>query len=312
MEEITFYNQSAPAVKNVEALVDHFLFTQDVRQRSRSTYRNSIGLFLGWVNISGLNMDELTPDHILAYKRYNLDRGLAPLTVSNYITVVRLFFKYCEEQRIFQNIAASVKLPKRQNRHKKQVLSQSEGKALLQYFEAQNKRDKAISSVLLFCGLRTIELSRLLIQDMTMQNGQKILKIHGKGHDEKDRFVPLVDDAAQSILDYLNTRPKALPGEPLFASNSNNNRGKKISTTTVSTVIKKGLRAIGIDDPSYTAHSLRHTFAVSLLKTGADIYQVQKELGHTSISTTEIYTRTITDQIRLENPVTNNLKKYYS
>jgi len=299
------------AKPDLNTIVEHFLFSQDVRPQSRSVYRRSLKQFFAWVNDSGHDLNSLTREHILTYKQFLLDKGLSPLTVGSYITVLRLFYSFTSINGIYRNIAEGIKLPRRPQGHRKQPLSISEGKALINYLATQGPRNKAIGSVLIYTGIRTIELSRLLIKDMTIKQGATVLMIHGKGHDIKDRFITLNPTAVKAIKEYLSTRPEALPGEPMFISDSNNNRGKSISTTTISTIVKSALRACALDDPSITAHSLRHTFGTSLIRSGAPVYDVSKAMGHTSINTTEIYLKTIEDEMRLKNPVTDLLTAIY-
>ena len=303
---------TAEAMPALSVIIEHFLFSQDVRPQSRKIYRKSLNQFFEWVNASGHDLNQLTREHLLTYKQYLLDRGLSPLTVGSYITVLRLFYKFTSIHGIYKNIADGIKLPRRAHGHRKQALSISEGKTLLEYLSAQGPRNKALGAVLLYTGIRTIELSRLLIQDITIKQGARVLLIHGKGRDTKDRFVTVNQAAHEAIREYLSTRPEALPGEPMFISTSNNNRGKAISTTTISTIIKGALRACALDDPSLTAHSLRHTFGTSLIRAGAPVYEVSKAMGHTSINTTEIYLKTIEDEMRLKNPVTDLLTNIYA
>ena len=302
---------TAEAMPPLTVIIERFLYSQDVRPQSRELYRRTLKQFFFFFYLSGHDLDQLTREHLLTYKQYLLDKGLSPLTVGSYITVLRLFYKFTSIHRIYRNIAEGIKLPRRPQGHRKQVLTEKEGKALLEHLSTQGARNKAIGATLIYTGIRTIELSRLLIKDLTIKQGARVLMIHGKGRDIKDRFITLNETAYQAIRQYLSTRPEALPGEPMFVSDSNNNRGKSISTTTISTIIKGALRACGLDDASLTAHSLRHTFGTSLIRAGAPVYEVSKAMGHTSINTTNIYISTIEDEMRLKSPVTDAINGIY-
>lgn len=171
---------------------------------------------------------------------------------------------------------------------------------LLQHFEG-NPRDYAIVNLLLRTGLRCIEVTRLNIEDICYKGGQRILRVWGKGRDERDNFVVLTDKAYQPIKTYLDTRGNTTLKEPMFVSTSNRNQKGRLTTRTISKICKDGFRAIGIDGKEYTAHSLRHTTAVMLLKHGT-LNDVQSVLRHASPVTSQIYTKSIEEELRLQNP----------
>ena len=303
---------TAEALPPLSVIVEHFLFTQDVRPQSRDLYRRTLKQFFVWVDSSGHDLGSLNRTHLLTYKQYLLDRGLSPLTVGSYITVLRLFYKFTSIEGIYKNIAEGIKPPTMSQSHRRGVLSDEEVKLLLGQLSKQGKRDRALGVVLSNTGMRTIEVSRLLIQDLVMRNGRYILLIHGKGRNTKDRKLTINQSTYTTIKEYLATRPGALPGEPMFISESNNSKGKPLSTRMISGIIKEALRACAIDDSTLTAHSLRHTFATKLRKSGVDIYRVSKALGHASIKTTEIYTKMINEELELDNPVTDVLEGIYN
>ena len=162
-------------------------------------------------------------------------------------------------------------------------------------------RDYAIINLLLRTGLRTIEVVRADVQDITHKGDKRVLLVHGKGRDEKDSFVILTDKAYQPIELYLNTRPKAKGGEPLFLGTSNRHKAGRLTTRSISRIAKDGLKGIGLNSKEYTAHSLRHTTAVSILRAGGSLGDAQGVLRHASANTTEIYTASIKEEMRLKN-----------
>jgi site-specific recombinase XerD len=149
-------------------------------------------------------------------------------------------------------------------------------------------------------GLRTIEVVRANIQDITFKGDRRVLLVWGKGHIERDDFVVLTDKAYEPIKEYLNTRKGAKSGEPLFVSNSHQNYGERLTTRTISQICKDGLKAIGMDGKEFTAHSLRHTTAVTILKHGGSITDVQEVLRHSSPVTSEIYVESVKEELRLQ------------
>jgi integrase/recombinase XerC/integrase/recombinase XerD len=281
--------------------VANFVSGLDVKQSSRDLYTRTITQYFVWLQNEHKIIDKLTRADILEYKDSLLASGLSALTIGSYIVAVRKFYEWAESEKIYPNIAKGVKTPKRVQAFKKQHLTDTKSGELLQHFQNLSLRDYAIVNLILRTGLRTIEVVRADISDITFKGERRILKIWGKGHTEKDDFVILTDKAYQPIKEYLETRKGAKQGEPLFISNSRQNAGERLTTRTISKICKEGLQAIGLDGKEFTAHSLRHTTAVAILKHGGNITDVQEVLRHTSPVTSQIYTESVKEEMRLEN-----------
>ena len=222
------------------------------------------------------------------------------LSVAGYLVALRRFYEWCEGNKLYPNIAKGIKSPKRKNAYLKEHLRENQIADLLAHFEG-NTRDYAIVNLLLRTGLRCIEVVRANVEDITFKGGQRILRVWGKGRDERDAFVVLTDKAYAPIKAYLDTRGSTTLKEPLFISTSNRNLKGRLTTRSISKICKEGFRAIGIDGKEYTAHSLRHTTAVLLLKNGS-LADVQSVLRHSSPATSQIYTKSIEEELRLANP----------
>jgi len=295
--------QREVATPTQEEIVKHFINTQDVKESSKRLYSRTLKQFTNWAKDKGLGLDELKREDILEYKTELLDRGMSSLSVGSYLTVVRKFYTWTEARLIYPNVAKGIKTPRRKQQFRKQPLSPSQGQALLSYYEDKALRDYALTNLLIRTGLRTIEASRANVEDITFKQGRRVLLVWGKGRDERDNFVILTDKAWEPIEKYLNKRGQAKGGEPLFISSSNNSKGERLSTRTISGMVKGGLQAIGLDNKHFTAHSLRHTTAVNILKAGGSLEDAQGVLRHTSPSTTQIYTHTIREEMRLKKGV---------
>jgi integrase/recombinase XerC/integrase/recombinase XerD len=287
--------------KSWRSVVANFVSGLDVKQSSRDLYTRTITQYFVWLQNEHKIIDKLTRADILEYKDSLLASGLSALTIGSYIVAVRKFYEWAESEKIYPNIAKGVKTPKRVQAFKKQHLTDTKSGELLQHFQNLSLRDYAIVNLILRTGLRTIEVVRADISDITFKGERRILKIWGKGHTEKDDFVILTDKAYQPIKEYLETRKGAKQGEPLFISNSRQNAGERLTTRTISKICKEGLQAIGLDGKEFTAHSLRHTTAVAILKHGGNITDVQEVLRHTSPVTSQIYTESVKEEMRLEN-----------
>lgn len=285
---------------NWRGLVATFVSEQDVKESSRQLYNRTLSQFFKWVETTGRELNSMSRVDILEYKDSLQSEGLSALTIGSYIVAVRKFYEWAEAHKLYPNIAKGVKTPKRVQAFKKQHLTDNKSSELLSYFEAKSLRDFAIVNLILRTGLRTIEVVRADIGDITFKGERRVLKVWGKGHTEKDDFVVLSEKAYLPIAKYLATRKGAKAGEPLFTSNSRNNKGGRLTTRTISQICKEGLQAIGMDGKEFTAHSLRHTTAVAILKHGGNITDVQSVLRHSSPVTSQIYTESVKEEMRLQ------------
>ena len=294
-------------------VVKMFLDDQDVRESSREIYARHIRIFFNWVSDNGLDISTLDRSDIIRYKTELLEgsatiRKHAPLTVASYLVTVHKFYAWAESYKIYPDISRGIKTPRRNQEYKKEDLltfDETEGKfstskctELLEYFRNQSARDFAIANILVRCGLRTVELIRLNVGDITYKYGRRALLVWGKGHDVNDAHVFLSDKAFESLRQYLAER--GIKGDydnpngeyyntPIFISCSNRDKGARISTRAIRGIIKDGLRAVGLDNRQFTAHSLRHTTAALILEAGGIEKDAQRVLRHNNPATTQIY-----------------------
>ena len=301
-DEVTLSSQDVTLIPtlNIETLVDAFINSQDVKLSSKNLYKRTLKQYFNWVNTTNYLLNEIARPQLLEYKDYLLSSGLSSLTVGSYITSLRKFYEWTEANKYYPNVAKGIKTPKRKQQFKKQPLLPAQATALLSYYQDKALRDYAIVNLLLRTGLRTIEIIRANVEDITFKGSQRVLLVHGKGRDEKDNFVLLTDKTYQPIAEYLATRT-ATGSAPLFASTSNNSKGERLTTRTISYIAKEGLKAIGLDERAFTAHSLRHTTAVNILRGGGSLEQAQMTLRHSNPATTQIYTATLNEERRLQN-----------
>lgn len=303
MDIVVRQAQDVATVKpqRIEELVDSFIASQDVKESSKLLYRRTLKQYFNWVDKKSYLLSEIARPQLLEYKEELLNSNMSSLTVGSYITSVRRFYEWTEANKFYPNVAKGIKTPKRKQQFKKQPLLPAQATALLSYYQDKALRDYAIVNLLLRTGLRTIEVIRANVEDITFKGSQRVLLVHGKGRDEKDNFVLLTNKAYQPIAEYLATRDKVNSSEPLFTSTSNNSKGERLSTRTISYIAKEGLKAIGLDERAFTAHSLRHTTAVNILRGGGSLEQAQMTLRHSNPATTQIYTATLNEERRLQN-----------
>lgn len=287
MGEIISINAIA-TTNQLSELYFKWLKYAEVKGTSRRTYENAIKQFLGYLAESGTAAP--TRDTIASW-RDSLAATKKPSTVATYLTAVKVFFSWLEDEGLYKNIAKRVKCPKITSGHKKDYLNAEQCKSVLAAIDREGERglrNYAIISLMLTTGLRDIEIARADLNDLATLNGEPVLYIQGKGRDERNEFVKLAQPVYKALADYLTARG-AETSEPLFTGTSNNGRGQRLTTRTVSSIAKKALQAAGYDSERLTAHSLRHTAATMALRNGAELTQVQQLLRHSNINTTMIY-----------------------
>ena len=207
-----------------------FLISLDIRQSSKSTYQRQLKEFFAWYTKGSL--PEINREHLLRYKEYlKTERELAAFTIGGYLTAVRRFFEWLEAQKMHPNVARGIKGPTRKRGFKKDALTVDQSKMILGSIKRGSltgKRDFALINLMLRTGLRTIEVARALREDISRQGGETILFIHGKGRDSKDELVLLTEHTLGPIEEYLKARGSIKNEDPLFASHSTKNFGKKL------------------------------------------------------------------------------------
>ena len=285
----------------IEELVNLFIASQDVKQSSKLLYRRTLKQYFSWIETKGYLLSEIARPEIIEYKEELLSSGKSSLTVGSYITSVRRFYEWAEANKYSPNIAKGIKTPKRRQQFKKQPLLPSQATELLNYYQNKALRDYAIINLLLRTGLRTIEVIRANVEDIVFKGSNRVLLVKGKGRDERDNFVLITDKTFKSLSDYLTSRGFTTPSEPLFTSTSNNSKGQRLTTRSISYIAKEGLKAIGLNDKIFTAHSLRHTTAVNILRAGGSLETAQLTLRHSNPATTQIYTAYLNEERRLQN-----------
>ena len=222
---------------------------------------------------------------VIAY-RESLRASKKPATVQLYMTAVRLFFRWLETEHLYEDVAKDIKGAKIDRSHKKDYLTADQVKALLR--AVTSPRDKAMLAAMVCCGLRCIEVTRLNVEDLTVSAGHTVLMVQGKGHEE--RTPVKVPQAVERLLrQYLSERKDITEKAPLFTAAGNRNISGRLTTRSVSRIIKELFRTEGLDTPRLTAHSTRHTAVTLALLAGQSLEAVKDFARHASLATTLIY-----------------------
>lgn len=297
----------------IQDITEAFSRSIDAKESTRKTYRESISQYLRWVSSTGRNLDRMNTADVLDYKRQLLDSDLSTLTVKSYIVALKRFYRWAEANGYSRDLAKNVKAPKTEKNIEeeeflKMDLSEEQAVKLLEYYRGRSARDYAIVNLMLRTGLRTIEVSRLNEGWIREVNGRMRMQVWRKGMDRPNSrmTIGLPEKAWTPIRDYLQGRTDRDPDAPLFLTEgrgghrNRSHKGERMSTRLIQIIVKKGLRAIGLDDHEYSAHSLRHTCAVMMLNKGASMADIQRQLGHSSQKTTMIYLKSYERRIRME------------
>ena len=283
-----------------EEIIGKWMASLDLASGTKETYLSGFRAFCWFVRSTSLDFDELTRDDVKSFKEYLVDeKKLKPATVSSYLASVRSFYAYSEDNGI-ENIAHRVKGVTDSRSFKKEPLTPDQAQRLLASIDRgteKGMRDFAILNLMLRTGLRDIEIVRANCKDIQTKAGVDVLYVQGKGRASKDSFVVLTPKALSPITTYLEKRGNVNELDPLFASVSSRNAGERLTVRSVSRIAKSALRAIGIDDERYTAHSLRHTAITFSLLGGATERDAQQMARHANITTTMLYSHDI-DRIK--------------
>ncbi|UVL57430.1 site-specific tyrosine recombinase XerD [Pseudomonas sp. B21-035] len=279
-----------PAIEH--PLIDQFLdalwLEKGLADNTRDSYRSDLALFNGWLTEQGVELPDAGRELILDHLAWRLEQGYKPRSTARFLSGVRGFYRYLlREKLIGIDPTLQVEMPQL-GRPLPKSLSEADVEALLQapdLSEPIGQRDRAMLEVLYACGLRVTELVSLTLDQVNLRQG--VLRVMGKG--SKERLVPMGEEAVVWIERYLlDGRNELLGGRPsdvLFPSL----RGEQMTRQTFWHRIKHQALVAGIDK-SLSPHTLRHAFATHLLNHGADLRVVQMLLGHSDLSTTQIYT----------------------
>lgn len=256
-------------------------------------YLDDIKQFLLFLGEERKDVEDLYGTDVLDFFKYELNKGLSVSTSLRRLSSVKSFYSYLQKDNLIHESIPEIETVSKPSTLPT-CLSIEEVEALLEAPNLETKdgiRDKAMLETMYACGLRVSELLDLKVSDINFENN--IVLVHGKG--AKERKVPLGDFAKEYIIKYINSvrdHYKGKKEEYLFLSKFK----KKLSRQYFFKVVKRYAELAQIDT-SISPHTLRHSFATHLLENQADLKTVQLLLGHTNISTTEIYTHISTRRI---------------
>lgn len=280
----------------IEQFIDHYWLSSGASKNTLSAYRSDLTVFHRW--LSSTTFSSVTANTIQDYFKDRKDSGISASTQGRILTCMRLFFHYLHDNKlIISNPVAELPHPKKIQKLPV-FLNIDEVEKLLNAPDQTTtfgKRDKAMLELLYSCGLRVSELINLSYHNIHIRD--EYIRIHGKGN--KERMLPMGEVA----IDYLATYEQE--ARPLLLKNGQcdsyflSNRGKAMSRQNFFYLIKTYAAQASIDKP-LSPHSLRHAFATHLVQKGADLRSVQLMLGHSDISSTQLYTHIHNAQLKAQ------------
>jgi len=274
----------------IEKFLDYYWLSSGASQNTLRAYQSDLKLFSKWLEVDLTHVDSAHINH------YFKHRQLSAATQARILTCLRIFYQYLITQQLIKtNPTTKLHHPK-QTQKLPIFLNIEEVDQLLNAPDKNTifgMRDRAMLELLYSCGLRVSELITLDYHNINLN--EEYIRIHGKGN--KERLLPM----GEMAMDYLNTyeqeaRPFLLKSgqtDHYFLSN----RGSGMSRQNFFYIIKAYAAKAGIDKP-LSPHTLRHAFATHLVQQGADLRSVQLMLGHSDISTTQIYTHIQNTQLK--------------
>ena len=286
-----------PASADVERYLDSLWMERGLSENTLSAYRRDLTLFSEWLDQQGAQ-SLLTADasQIQSYLGLKLRQGASPRSSARFLSAARSFYRWSlREGRIVDDPTLRIESPK-QGRPLPKSLSETDVDQLLSTPDLElplEFRDRTMLEILYACGLRVSELVSLRVEQVGLNQG--IVRVLGKGG--KERLVPMGEEALDWLTQYMRgPRAELLKGQPsnvLFPSN----RSREMTRQTFWYRIKIYAKRAGIQT-HLSPHTLRHAFATHLLNHGADLRVVQMLLGHSDLSTTQIYTHVASQRMQ--------------
>ncbi|WNN47933.1 site-specific tyrosine recombinase XerD [Siccibacter colletis] len=284
-------------IARIEQFLDMLWLERNLSENTLQAYRRDLKSLVEWLERHGLTLETAQASDLQALLAERVEGGYKAASSARMLSAVRRLFQHLYREKVRSDdpsaMLASPKLPQRLPKD----LSEAQVDRLLQapvVDQPVELRDKAMLEVLYATGLRVSELVGLTMSDISLRQG--VVRVLGKGN--KERLVPLGEEAVYWVEHYLtHGRHWLLNGQSndvLFPSK----RAQQMTRQTFWHRIKHYATQAGIDSEKLSPHVLRHAFATHLLNHGADLRVVQMLLGHSDLSTTQIYTHVATERLR--------------
>ena len=280
----------------IDQFIDFYWLSTGASKNTLAAYRSDLKIFNKW--LAGKSFISVKSKHIQEYFSDRQKNNIGSSTQARILTCLHSFYEYLlANQLIKKDPTEQLSQPKLEKKLPV-FLNIQEVEKLLEAPSSSSlfgQRDRAMLELLYSCGLRVSELINLSYHNINLK--EEFMRIHGKGN--KERVLPMGEMAIDYLMKYeTNARPVLLKNgqsDSYFLSN----RGRAMSRQNFFYIIKAYANQVGIDKP-LSPHSLRHAFATHLVQKGADLRSVQLMLGHSDISSTQLYTHIQNTQLKAQ------------
>jgi integrase/recombinase XerD len=273
----------------IRSFSDALWLEEGLSENTRMAYRRDLEQFSAWLTTEQrLFLVDVTKEQIRHYLGWRVAEAFSTSSTSRFISCARRFYRYLvREKAITQDPTLEIQLPKK-GRPLPKTLSEQDVESLLNAPDLSTTlgvRDRAMLEVLYATGLRVTELVSLRFMQLNLQLGA--VRVIGKG--DKERLVPLGDEACRWLEHFLTSSRMELISDPQSDIVFPSQRGREMTRQTFWHRVRRYATLAGIE-VDLSPHVLRHAFATHLINHGADLRVVQMMLGHSDLSTTQIYT----------------------
>lgn len=272
---------------------------KNLSENTINSYKNDLTSFLDFLNQNRIDdLADVQTTHLSSFFKMLKNAGLNETSAARYFSSLKGFFKYLAKNDYIKSNPVERISPPKISRRLPEVLNVREINAILDQPDSTDTigiRDKAILELFYACGTRISELINIKVNDLFLK--EEVIRVYGKG--SKERLIPIGSSAIKWIEEYLQK------SRPLLAKSHKsqnylflNQRGTKFSRMGIWKIVNYYAKRAGIEKNVHP-HTFRHSFATHLIEGGADLRAVQEMLGHSDISTTQIYTHIDRDYIKL-------------
>ncbi|MGI9887331.1 site-specific tyrosine recombinase XerD [Vibrio chagasii] len=281
----------------VEQFLDAMWMERGLSENTLVSYRTDLSKLLTWMEQNNYRLDFISLSGLQDYQSWLVDADFKQTSRARMLSAIRRLFQYLHREKVRADdpsaLLISPKLPQRLPKD----LSEEQVDALLDAPDPNDPielRDKAMLELLYATGLRVTELVSLTMENISLRQG--VVRVIGKGG--KERLVPMGENAVDWIESFIEQGRPQLLGENSSDVVFPSKRAKQMTRQTFWYRIKHYAVVAGIDTELLSPHVLRHAFATHLLNYGADLRVVQMLLGHSDLSTTQIYTHVATERLK--------------
>lgn len=281
----------------INRFLDAIWAERGLSRQTLDSYRRDLEGVARWFEGKGGGLPAADRGMLFDYLAWRSHNGYSPRSNARLLSALRAFFAHHVRNGVRADDPTALLDPPRLPRTLPKALGESQIDALLAAPDASSPhglRDRAMLELMYACGLRVSELVNLPATAVNLRQG--VLRVTGKG--SKERLVPLGEEAQHWLERYLATARPQLAGKRALAPLFLNTSGEAPTRQQFWQLVKRYAVAAGIDSARISPHGLRHSFATHLLNHGADLRALQMLLGHSSLSTTQIYTLVAREQLK--------------